>query len=421
MKADEADLMDPAIQQCPYAYYRTLREEAPIYPMRESGIHLVTTDQLARRVLRDPDTFVSGVNPMALADGGEVTEKIIEIYRQEGWLPLSSCSTTDPPRHKRVRRFLETLFTAQRVRLMTPMIDRLAVELLDDLGGATEVEWVAAFAHPFPMRVIAELLGIAGEDLERFKRWSDAIVEPFSMMATRERRVECAHLVVEMQHYFVELIEQRRTRPGDDFISEAVAFRDADGSAFDLQELLTIITIDLLASGNETTTAAIGSGVRLLAESPGTVRELQKQPGLVSHFVEEILRLESPAQGMFRRCTEATRLGGVQLEVDVLLNVRFGAANRDEGRYPDPEAIDLHRSKPGSHLAFGMGRHVCVGAALARQELLSAFTELLRRYEGFELNPQKPAPVYQPSFFGRNLERLDVLLRPASATAGNTS
>lgn len=105
MKADEADLMDPAIQQCPYAYYRALWEAAPIYPMRESGIHLVTSDHFVRRVLRDPDTFVSGVNPMALADGGEVTEEIIGIYQQEGWLPLSSCSTTDPPRHKRVRRF----------------------------------------------------------------------------------------------------------------------------------------------------------------------------------------------------------------------------------------------------------------------------------------------------------------------------
>ena len=98
-------------------------------------------------------------------------------------------------------------------------------------------------------------------DIGQFKIWSDAIVEPFSMMATRERRIECARLVVEMQAYFADMVAERRKNPRDDLISEAIAYRDQDGEAFTMQELMTIITIDLLASGNETTTAAIGSGL----------------------------------------------------------------------------------------------------------------------------------------------------------------
>ena len=133
------------------------------------------------------------------------------------------------------------------------------------------------------------------------------------MMITRERELECARLVVEMQHYFAELLEERRRDPQDDLLTAAVEHRDVDGSAFDMHELLTILTIDLLASGNETTTAAIGSGLILLIEDPGVHRPPPPRPEPLRNLAEEIIRLESPAQGMFRRVTADTELGGVPL------------------------------------------------------------------------------------------------------------
>ena len=406
------DLMDAAVQQAPYALYEQLQASCPIHKMSSTGFHLVVSDRYAREVLKQPDLFISGVNPMALADGGSVDEEIIEIYQREGWLPLSSCSTTDPPRHRKVRGFLERLFTAERVRGFTPMINRVAVELLDQLGPCDDVAFVNAFAHPFPMIVIANLLGVPQGDIARFKVWSDAIVEPFSMMASRERRIECARLVVEMQHYFAAMIEQRREVPTDDFISEALAYRDVDGAAFDMQELMTLITIDLLASGNETTTAAISSGMKLLIEDTEAMGAVSENPAYLPVLVEEILRLESPAQGMFRECTADTTLGDVDLRRGDLLSIRFGAANRDHERHPNANSIDLARKKPGGHLAFGMGRHVCVGAALARQELISAFTELFARYSSFQLARGRPSPSYQPSFFGRNLDEVYIQMTP---------
>lgn len=401
------DLMDPEVQQCPYELYKTLRQNAPLFRMPSTGFHLVTSYELAREVIRAPDQYLSSVSPMALADDG-IPQEIIDIYENEGWLPLASCSTSDPPRHARVRGFLEKLFTAERVRAAAPNIDAIAESLLDQLDGCSEIEFIQDFAHPLPMIVIADLLGVPRSDIAQFKIWSDAIVEPFSMMVSKERRIECARLVVEMQAYFAEMVEERRKKPRDDLISQALAYRDQHGDAFTMQELMTIITIDLLASGNETTTAAIGSGLKLLIENPEALKTVSDDPTLTPVLAEEILRLESPAQGMFRRCAHAGSLAGTTLNEGELLNIRFGAANRDDAQFPEPDRINLRRKKPGSHLAFGMGRHVCVGAALARQEIISAFRSLTNRYDSFWLVPGSPEPVYQPSLFGRNLLTLHV-------------
>jgi cytochrome P450 len=311
-----------------------------------------------------------------------------------------------------VRAFLEPLFTVQRVRGLAPMIDSIAHELLDAIGDRTEIEFVREFSHPLPMTVIARLIGVPDADLARFKDWSDAIVEPFSMMVSAERELECARLVVEMQHYFANLLEDRRAHPRDDLLTAVTRAGDDPELHFDMREQLTILTIDLLASGNETTTAAITSGVKLLMERPDVIAEVRADPRLVRNLAEEILRLESPAQGMFRRVMRDTVLGGVPLREGDLLSVRFGAANRDEHQFPQAERIDLHRPQPGKHLALGIGRHHCIGAQLARQEIISSVNALLERYDGFTLTPGRPAPQYTPSFFGRNLHEMYVTLVP---------
>jgi cytochrome P450 len=405
------NLLDPSVQQCPYEFYKATRERAPLYRMPNTGFWLVTSFDLCREVIRQPDLYASGVSPMALKAGG-VPKEVVDVYVNEGWVPLASCSTSDPPRHTRVRAFLEPLFTVQRVREITPLIDRTVAELLDALGDRSEFEFVHEFSHPLPMIVIAELIGVPRTDLARFKAWSDAIVEPFSMMVSPERELECARLVVEMQHYFKRLLDERRREPKDDLLTAIVRSADDPELHFDLQEQLTILTIDLLASGNETTTAAITSGLLLLIRDPSPIEQIRADRSLLRNLAEEILRLESPAQGMFRRVTADTTLGGIALKEGELLSLRFGSANRDESQFPQAERIDLHRSQPGKHLALGIGRHHCIGAQLARQELISAFGALLDRYERFELLPGAPAPSYTPSFFGRNLHELHVRLTP---------
>jgi cytochrome P450 len=403
---DEYDLMAPGTQSCPYEFYARLRSEAPIYRMPGTGFYLVTSFELVREVVRQPDLFASGVSPMALKPGG-VPQAIVDLYASEGWLPTASCSTSDPPRHTWVRHLLDRLFTVGKVREMTPYMERIAHELIDGFA-EHGCEFVRDFAHPLPMMIIADQIGVPRSDLARFKAWSDAIVEPFSMMITPERELECARLVVEMQHYFAERIEQRRRQPEGDLLTVIAQARDPHGRPIEMRELLSIVTIDLLASGNETTTAALASGLKLLIDDPAPIAQIEQEPALLETLAEEILRLESPAQGMFRRVTADTVLGGVSLRAGDLLSLRFGAANRDESQFPAATRIDLRRTQPGKHLAFGIGRHHCIGAPLARQELIVSFRTLLGRLRNFQLAPGKPAPDYVPSFFGRNLRELHV-------------
>jgi cytochrome P450 len=399
--------MDPRTQSCPYEFYARLREEAPIYRMPTTGFYLVTSFELAREVIRQPDLFASGVSPMALKPGG-VPQAIIDLYTKEGWLPTASCSTSDPPRHTWVRHLLDRLFTVGKVREMAPYIERVANELIDGFDGGGHCEFVREFAHPLPMMIIADQIGVPRQDLARFKAWSDAIVEPFSMMISAERELECARLVVEMQHYFAERIEERRREPQSDLLTIIAQAKLDDGQPIEMRELLSIVTIDLLASGNETTTAALASGLKLLIDDPAPLADLERDPALFEPLAEEILRLESPAQGMFRRVTADTELGGVKLREGDLLSLRFGAANRDETQFSNAAKIDLRRPQPGKHLAFGIGRHHCIGAPLARQELVISFRALCRRLRNFRLTPGTPPPEYVPSFFGRNLRELHV-------------
>lgn len=400
-------LMQPEVQKCPYDLYRRLREEAPIYKMPDTGFHLVTSFDLCQEVIKQPDLFGSAVSPMALRPEG-VPAEVIAVYTEKGWLPKASCSTSDPPRHTWVRDILSTMFTAKRVRGITPYIDATANKLIDNFIAAGACEFVGAFAHPFPMIIIAEQIGVEADNLELFKEWSDAIVEPFSMMVTPEREVECAQLVVDMQHFFAEKVELRRQHPTDDLLSIVANARDQEGNYLAMDEVLAILTIDLLASGNETTTSAISSGMLLLCNFPEVQQALQQDPSKISVFVEEVLRLESPAQGMFRSVTRDTVLGGVNLRAGDLLSLRFGAANRDHTIFASPETIDLNRKHAGKHLAFGQGRHHCVGAPLARQELISAFTILVQRMNNFKLDAPMQEQSYTPSFFGRQLETLEI-------------
>jgi len=401
------DLMISSVQANPYSLYEELRSHDPIYKMPGTGFILVTSFELCRQIIMQPDKFASGVSPMVINPEG-VPDEIAQIYERYGWLPKASCSTSDPPRHTWVRSLLSKLFTGRKVREITPYIKSAAHELLGDMMNEGSCEFVQSFAQPLPMLVIAKLIGVSADDLTKFKQWSDAIVDLFSMMVTRDRQVECARLIVEMQHYFNRQIEFRRVNPQDDYLTILSNSTDDNGENIPIEELLSIITIDLLASGNETTTAAIASGVLMLAKNQDIQHELRNDKSLIPVFVEEVLRLESPAQGMFRRVTSDTVLGDYQFQTDDILSLRFGAANRDGATFLQADEVDLTRHKPGNHLAFGVGRHSCIGAPLARQELITSFEIIVDHLAKIRLLEPNWIPEYVPSFFGRNLIELPI-------------
>jgi len=218
--------------------------------------------------------------------------------------------------------------------------------------------------------------------------------------------------VVEAQQFFAEVIEARRRDPQDDIITDLAHAEVVDTNGepgrpltmYELQDLLD----QLLTGGNETTTNAIGSALMLLLQRPDLMQRLREDPALIRTFVEESLRYETPVLHLWRITTRDTELGGVPLPEGSSVALGYASANRDEAVFDRSEEFDVDRHKPGAHLAFGSGPHHCPGAALARQEMFSAFTVLLNRLENIALVDPADPFAHVPSSFLRGLAQLDL-------------
>ncbi len=406
---EDYSLLDPAVQECPYAAYAALRREAPVYRMPETGYYIISRYADIREALRRTDVFSNDFDTRVLSPKGQPPE-VAEIYRSEGW-ERKRVLQTDPPDHTLYRKLVDQAFTASRVRAMEPYIDALVHELIDGWIVEGEIEFVSRFANPLPMKVIADRLGVPREDAERFKVWSDASVDSIAISSTPERQIECARQLVELQHYFVPYFEDRRRSPRQDILSDIANARLDDGRMLSIPELLDLVE-QLLTGGNETTTHSLGSGMLLLLRQPGLIDVIRHDAERLKTFVEEVLRLESPTQGTFRQVRRDVVLSGVTIPAGSMVNLRYGAANRDDDVFPDAAVLDVNRTNAGAHLAFISGIHHCLGAPLARQEMICAFRGLLSRLEEISLLPRNSF-AHMPNFMMRGLRELHIGFRAA--------
>ena len=264
---------------------------------------------------------------------------------------------------------------------------------------------MAQFAVGLPLTVIADSLGVAREDMDRFKKWSDDSVAPLGGMISYERQVECARSFVEFQHYFAARIEERRTAPHDDLITDLVNARLDGAEPLNVAEMLNILQ-QLLVAGNETTTNLIASAMMILLRDPEQMAALIADKTLIANFVEEALRMESPVSALFRLAKIDTEIGGVGIPAGSRIIVLYGSGNRDDAHFPDAAKMDVRRDNARSHLAFGQGVHFCIGAALARLEGRVAFETLLGRLKSIRLIPGRDDFSHTPSFILRGLKEL---------------
>ena len=260
-----------------------------------------------------------------------------------------------------------------------------------------------------PLRIIADRLGIPEDDRPFFDDAATAAASGLRMSPlTGEEMVRRAQLAIDLQKLLVRLIEARREDPRDDMITILANSKlEDDDRHLTHGEALSILN-QFLVAGHETTTSTFGWGMLLLCKNPHLQNELRGEPKLVRTFVEEALRIEAPVQGLPRIVTRDTELGGYPIKAGQFVMLRYGAANRDERQFPNPEAVDVHRQKAGMQLAFGSGVHHCIGAPLARQELNLGFPALLERMQNIRMNPDKAAPRAEPSFILRNLPYLHI-------------
>ena len=380
---DNELLLDPAVQQNPFPHYRRLREHDPVFRMPQSGFYVLTRYEDVRAVLRDTETFS---NTLDLADlSGERARRLGALFNErlavKGWAHVPTLHQSDPPEHTRYRRLLNKVFSPGRVRQMVPDVERICHQLIDAFVDRGRCEFVSEFAFPLPGIVISEQLGLAPGEIGTFRRWADAMLAPAQGLLTDEdAAIAYADIEAEAQHYLADVFADRRARPTNDLISALVAASDSEERPLSMHELQNLLQ-QLITGGYITTADAITSAMWLLIENPGQMQRVRADPSLTKTFAEESLRMLAPVQGLFRKATRDVEIRGVTIPAGSILHVRYGAANRDDEAFEQPDDFDVTREHVMRHMSFGQGPHACVGAPLARQEMVTALDGLLARLD----------------------------------------
>jgi cytochrome P450 len=294
---------------------------------------------------------------------------------------------------------------------MGAYVAKVANELIDGFIDDGACEFKSAFANHLPMIVIADSLGAPREDMDLFHRWSDAFVTQLGGVSDREARLEAARRINEFQRYFIDIIEAKRAHPTDDVISDlvhATLAEEGDARTMDYSELLSILQ-QLLVAGNETTAHTLTTGLYYLISDPSLMERVLADRELIPSFVEETLRLLTPTNNMWRVALKDAEIGGFPVRKGEMILVRYGSANRDARQFPNPDAFDPARPGARDHLAFGAGIHTCIGAQLARKEMITAFGIVLDRLKNPRFAPGMNAFRYSPSILLRGVLELHVV------------
>jgi len=312
---------------------------------------------------------------------------------------------------------MDQAFRPARVRDLDPYVEELSYRLVDSFIGDGRCEFVGQFAVPLPLYVIGKQMGMPEEAMPRIKGWTDAWVQRMGLMLTREQRIWSAEQEIEAQHFFQAKFEKLRKEPEDNLLSDLVNNEVPEwGRALTDQELHTEMMADLFVGGSETTTNALSGGVMLLVEHPDVWQRVKSDPDrYLENFVEEVLRIESPVQGLLRQTTEEVELHGVTIPAGSVIKLGYGAANRDERRFECAEQFNLERDQPRSHLSFGVGSHHCLGAPLARRELYFGFKALFHRIDEIRFVEGANDFSYHPNYFLRALKELHIEFTPVSS------
>lgn len=387
------DLGSPEFLGDPYPLYRAFRDGGPVYFKRIPAGAGPGIDKpiYAWGLLRHADILAAVRDPEAFSSN---TPSVMTM------VPRFTLLHDDPPRHTRLRRLVGKAFSPGRISDLEPWMVRMTGELLDEVGeGPTEI--LASLARPLPMRVICAILGIPAEQAETFRHWSEATIG-YAGIPAEERRTR----IGELHAYLGREVANRRARHTDDLIA-ALVEAEIDGARLEDAEAVGFC-MTLLVAGNETTTGLIGNCLHILAGEPELWQRAREDRGLVDPILSETLRYASPTQRLTRVARKTVELGGVTIGEGSLVDVMYGAANRDPAVFADPETFRVDRTT-GEGLAFGSGIHFCLGSTLAKVEARIALNAMLDRYARIELGAE-PAVRQRAAFATLNFVSLPLVL-----------
>ncbi len=415
--------LDPDALRCPYPYYEALRAEGRVVAVPEVQAVALTAMADVTAVMRRPQCASSRLptGPAVAAHIGGAMQRMLALDTPPPAIIDATTRphhptlfTIDPPDHTRQRRLMARLFSPAVVAGWEPMVAAITDELVAGAVARGEVDLVRDVAVPIPVRAISRILGMGDIDQTQVKRWSDAMTFTIGNPSATDDDVEALFAARQgMNAYFAERMAACRVAPEDNVIS-AVAHSghggpDGDEGWLSESERCGLL-VNFVVAGNETTTKLIASALRMLAEDPSLHTTLRDRPDLVGAFVEEVLRLEPPTQAMFRRVTDDIDLGaGEVLHPGGHVLLLYAAANRDPAVFPEPDRIRLDRANGATHLSFGHGIHLCLGAHLARMEARVAVTAIVAATERIELTGDGPI-AYEPTYLLHGARRLDARL-----------
>jgi cytochrome P450 len=377
------DPTDPVVRRDPYPVYRRMREEAPVWRSPEGVYHLTRyADCFA--LFRDPalsydplatSAFHNSLSP----DPAERERQLAQAEMNRTILEL------DPPEHGRLRSLLTGAFSVRSVEASEPIITGYVDDLLDQLDPA-RFDLVADFAQLLPILVICEMLGVPSDEKDQFIDIGHAVTRSVDPGVSVDERNAANQ---RLRDYIASLVAARGRDRGDDLMSRLIEAA-RDGHLASEEELLSNTGLLLLA-GFESTTNLITNAVYQLLRHPDQLAALRAEPALIRTAIEEVLRFDPPVHFMRpRTITADTRIGGVDLHAGDAVVPMLAAANRDPAEFEDAETFDVHRAA-NRHLGFGLGHHMCLGAALARKEARIAVTRLFERFPRLALCDAEPA------------------------------
>jgi len=376
----------------PHEEWALLRKEAPVFRYQRPGVEpfwAITKHADVVAVSRQPELFRS--------------TQMLFVSQEEPGAPLPDEAilrqllNMNPPEHGEFRRVVNQRFTPRSVQQLKNQIERITTEVLDDLVGREECDFVTEVSAKLPLAVIAEMFGIPRADWAMMFRLSNAMIGPadpeYGGNESIKENLERARL--EFFQYFNQLCEDRRKTPRDD-VASALANGSVNGEALPPFELLSYFAL-LIIAGNETTRNATTGGLHALISHPDQWERLKRDPSLATTATEEIVRWTSPVIQFTRIATADTALHGQQLREGDVLALFYPSAARDEDIFEQPSTFDIGRY-PNPHISFGIGEHFCLGANLARLELQVMFRQLAQRMESVEL--AGPTQRMRSSFVG---------------------
>ncbi|MPQ24462.1 cytochrome P450 family protein [Bacillus paralicheniformis] len=394
----EEELSSAAFKHNAYDFYKNTRGSRPVYPVSMGDLGegwLITRYDDAVRILKDARMKKNYENVF--------TEEELENFSAlENEEPLSKhMLNSDPPDHGRLRSLVQKAFTPRMILQLEGRIQQIADSLLDQVEPNHSMNLVDDYAFPLPIIVISEMLGIPVEDRQKFRVWSQAIID-FS--DTPESLEEYKRKIGEFAEYLEYLVRKKRAEPAEDLVSSLIQ-AESEGTRLSIEELYSTIML-LIVAGHETTVNLITNMTFALLNHPDQLEKLRQHPDLIDSAIEEALRFYSPVElTTLRWAAEPFTLHGQEIKRKDVIIISLASANRDDTVFPNADRFDIER-KDNRHLAFGHGSHFCLGAPLARLEAKIAIQTLLRRFEHIEIKGEREQIKWKGNFLMRALEEL---------------